>query len=149
VDTATLDYRTAQKVKLPALDMARNIEDTRERLKSLVWSEDRVGAFLWKTLSRTLCYTRIAFPKSQTRWSKSIARCAGVSIGNWTIRSWDAIGVEKSVAKFKRGRQAGSGECAGHARRRRKSFTNRKMAGSSITISLLRSTGRSLTRPAQ
>src|SRR5947208_921278 len=57
LDTATLDYRAAQKVKLPALEMAKNIEDTRERLKALTWSKDRVGGFLWKTLSRTLTYT--------------------------------------------------------------------------------------------
>ena len=34
LDTATIDYRAAQKVKLPSLDMAKNIEDTRERLES-------------------------------------------------------------------------------------------------------------------
>src|SRR5437667_6272217 len=53
---ATLDYRPSQKVKLPSLEMAKNVEDTRERLKTLAWSKGRVGAFLWKTLSRTLCY---------------------------------------------------------------------------------------------
>ena len=54
LDTATIDYRAAQKVKLPSLDMAKNIEDTRERLQTLTWSKDRVGAFTWQTLSRTL-----------------------------------------------------------------------------------------------
>src|SRR5437868_5918116 len=43
LDTATLDYRPSQKVKFPALEMAKNIEDTRERLKALVWSKDRVA----------------------------------------------------------------------------------------------------------
>src|SRR6266567_3428248 len=47
IDVQTLDYKPAQKVKLPSLEMAKNIEDTRERLKALVWSKDRVGAFLW------------------------------------------------------------------------------------------------------
>src|SRR5215831_6074774 len=63
LDTATLDYRPAQKVKLPSLDMAKNIESTRERLQALVWAKDRVGAFLWKTLSRTLCYTAERIPE--------------------------------------------------------------------------------------
>src|SRR6266850_2175168 len=40
LDPPTLDYRPSQKVKLPTLDMARNIEDTRERLKAIVWSKD-------------------------------------------------------------------------------------------------------------
>src|SRR3989442_4314047 len=63
LDTATLEYRASQKVKLPSLEMAKNVEDTRERLKTLAWSKDRVGAFLWKTLSRTLCYAADRIPE--------------------------------------------------------------------------------------
>src|SRR5262249_54659103 len=63
LDTASLDYRPSQKVKLPALDMAKNIEDLRERLQALVWSKDRVGAFLWKTMSRTLSYAANRIPE--------------------------------------------------------------------------------------
>src|SRR5438876_4184439 len=102
LDTATLDYRAAQKVKLPALDMAKNIEDTRERLKALVWSKDRVGAFLWKTLSRTLCYTANRIPEiADTVVEIDRAMRWGF---NWELgpfEVWDAIGVEKSVAKLK------------------------------------------------
>src|SRR5262249_53654395 len=43
LDPATLEYRAQQKVKLPALEMARNIEDNIARLQTLVWSNDRVG----------------------------------------------------------------------------------------------------------
>ena len=46
LDTATLDYRPSEKVKLPSLDMAKNIEDLPERIKALTWGKDRVGAFL-------------------------------------------------------------------------------------------------------
>src|SRR3989454_103637 len=63
LDTATLDYRPSQKIKLPSLEMAKNIEDARGRLKTLTWSKDRVGAFLWKTLARTLCYTAERIPE--------------------------------------------------------------------------------------
>src|SRR5215210_2556659 len=34
IDHATLEYRPAQKVKLPALDMAKNIEDLPQRIKA-------------------------------------------------------------------------------------------------------------------
>jgi hypothetical protein len=40
---ATLDYRPSEKVKLPSLDMAKNIEDAPERIKALTWGKDRVG----------------------------------------------------------------------------------------------------------
>src|SRR3989442_586013 len=102
LDTATLDYRTSQKVKLPSLEMAKNVEDTRERLKTLVWSKDRVGAFLWKTLSRTLCYTADRIPEiADTVVEIDRAMRWGF---NWELgpfEVWDAIGVEKSVARLK------------------------------------------------
>jgi len=102
LDTATLDYRAAQKVKLPSLEMAKNIEDTRERLKTLVWARDRVGTFLWKTISRTLCYTADRIPEiADTIVEVDRAMRWGF---NWEIgpfEVWDAIGVEKSVAKLK------------------------------------------------
>src|SRR2546425_12175565 len=102
LDTATLDYRAAQKVKLPSLDMAKNIEDTRERLKALTWAKDRVGAFLWKTLSRTLCYAADRIPEiADTIVEVDRAMRWGF---NWELgpfEVWDAIGVEKSIAKLK------------------------------------------------
>jgi 3-hydroxyacyl-CoA dehydrogenase len=102
LDTATLDYRAAQKVKLPSLEMAKNLEDTRERLKALVWGKDRVGAFLWKTISRTLTYAADRIPEiADTVVEVDRAMRWGF---NWELgpfEVWDAIGVEKSVAKLK------------------------------------------------
>src|SRR5712692_958818 len=102
LDTATLDYRPAQKVRLPSLEMAKNIEDTRERIKTLVWSKDRTGAFLWKIFSRTLCYAADRIPEiADTVIEIDRAMQWGF---NWELgpfEAWDAIGVEKSVAKLK------------------------------------------------
>jgi len=102
LDTATLEYRPSEKVKLPALEMAKNIEDLRDRLKALVWSKDRVGAFLWKTISQTLTYTADRIPEiADTIVEVDRAMRWGF---NWELgpfEVWDAIGVEKSVAKLK------------------------------------------------
>src|SRR2546421_85156 len=102
IDIQTLDYKPTQKVKLPSLDMAKNIEDTRERLRTLTWSKDRVGAFLWKTLARTLCYTADRIPEiADTVVEIDRAMRWGF---NWELgpfEVWDAIGVEKSVARLK------------------------------------------------
>ena len=102
LDTATLDYRPSQKVKLPSLDMAKNIEDTRERLRTLVWAKDRVGQFLWKTISKTLTYTAERIPEiADTVVEVDRAMRWGF---NWELgpfEVWDAMGVEKSVARLK------------------------------------------------
>lgn len=102
LDTATLDYRESQKVKLPSLDMAKNLEDTRERLKVLAWSKDRVGQFLWKTISRTLTYAADRIPEiadSVVEVDRAMRWGFNWELGPFEV--WDAIGVEKSVAKLK------------------------------------------------
>ena len=102
IDHATLDYRPAQKVKLPALDMAKNIEDLPERIKTLVWSKDRVGAFLWKTMSRTFRYAANRIPEiADTVVEIDRAMRWGFNWELGVFETWDAIGVEKSIARMK------------------------------------------------
>src|SRR5687767_10400387 len=102
LDAATLDYRPSQKVKLPALDVAKNIEDLPERLKTLTWGKDRAGAFLWKTLSRTLTYAAKRIPEiadNVVEVDRAMRWGFGWELGPFEV--WDAIGVEKSVARMK------------------------------------------------
>ncbi|HEV7397382.1 MAG TPA: 3-hydroxyacyl-CoA dehydrogenase/enoyl-CoA hydratase family protein [Pyrinomonadaceae bacterium] len=102
IDPATKEYRPTQKVKLPALDMAKNIEDTGERIKALAWGKERVGAFLWKTFSRTLIYAAARVPEiadTVVEVDRAMRWGFGWELG--PFESWDAIGVEKSVARMK------------------------------------------------
>ena len=102
LDTATLDYRPSEKVKLPALDMAKNIEDLPERIKGLVWGKDRVGAFLWKTITKTLSYAAKRIPEiadNVVEVDRAMRWGFGWELGPFEV--WDAIGVEKSVARMK------------------------------------------------
>ncbi|HYO62144.1 MAG TPA: 3-hydroxyacyl-CoA dehydrogenase/enoyl-CoA hydratase family protein [Pyrinomonadaceae bacterium] len=102
LDVATLEYRPAEKVKLPALDAAKNIEDTRERIKTLVWGKDRAGLFLWKTMSRTLRYAANRIPEiADTVVEVDRAMRWGFNWELGVFEAWDAIGVEKSVARMK------------------------------------------------
>src|SRR5258705_391175 len=102
LDRASLDYRPAEKVKLPSLEMAKNIEDAPERIKALVWGKDRVGAFLWKTFSRTLNYAAKRIPEiadTIVEVDRAMRWGFGWELGPFEV--WDAIGVEKSVARMK------------------------------------------------
>src|SRR5882724_1707809 len=102
IDHLTLDYRPAEKVKLPALDMAKNIEDLPERIRTLVWGKDRVGAFLWKTMSRTFRYAANRMPEiADTIVEIDRAMRWGFNWELGVFETWDAIGVEKSVARMK------------------------------------------------
>ena len=102
LDTATIDYRPSEKVKLPSLDMAKNIEDAPERIKALTWGKDRVGAFLWKTLSKTLTYAAKRIPEiadNVVEVDRAMRWGFGWELGPFEV--WDAIGVEKSVSRMK------------------------------------------------
>jgi 3-hydroxyacyl-CoA dehydrogenase len=102
LDTASLEYKPAQKVRLPALDMAKNIEATPERIKTLVWGKDRVGAFLWKTMSRTFRYAANRIPEiADTVVEVDRAMKWGFNWELGVFETWDATGVEKVVARMK------------------------------------------------
>ncbi|MCA1617792.1 MAG: 3-hydroxyacyl-CoA dehydrogenase [Acidobacteria bacterium] len=102
LDVATLDYRPPQKAKLPALEAAKNIEDTRARVKSLFWGKDRVAEFMWKTSSRVFTYAANRVPEiadTVVEVDRAMKWGFGWELG--VFEAWDAVGVEKVVAKLK------------------------------------------------
>jgi 3-hydroxyacyl-CoA dehydrogenase len=102
LDHASLEYRPPQKAKLPPLDVAKNIDDAGERIKALVWGKDRVGQFLWKTTGKTLRYAANRIPEIANN-VVDVDRAMRWGF-NWELgvfETWDAIGVEKSVARMR------------------------------------------------
>jgi 3-hydroxyacyl-CoA dehydrogenase len=102
LDLATLNYRPAEKVKLPALDAAKSIEVTPDRIKALFWGKDRAGEFLWKTLTRTFRYAANRIPEiADTIVEVDRAMRWGFAWELGVFETWDAVGVEKSVARMR------------------------------------------------
>jgi 3-hydroxyacyl-CoA dehydrogenase len=96
LDPASLIYRPKQSVRLPSLDAARGIEDTRERIKTLFLGRDKVGAFLRATLGRTLVYTARVAPEiahSIDDVDRAMQWGFGWELGPFEI--FDAIGVKE------------------------------------------------------
>src|SRR6202022_2952164 len=109
LDWKTLEYHPRQKPKFPALDMAKNIEDTGTRLRTLLTLEgtpqkgDKAGAFLWAALSDLWTYSANRIPEI----SDSIVELdRAMRLGfNWELgpfELWDAAGVEATVARMKK-----------------------------------------------
>jgi 3-hydroxyacyl-CoA dehydrogenase len=63
LDYEKLDYRPQQKANLPSVEMGKNIDDVRERIKTLVLSPDRGGQFAWKILKKTFLYSAEKIPE--------------------------------------------------------------------------------------
>jgi 3-hydroxyacyl-CoA dehydrogenase len=102
LDVASLEYRPPQKAKLPSLDAAKNIEDTRARVKSLFWGKDRVGEFLWQTSSRVFAYAANRIPEiadTVVEVDRAMKWGFGWELG--VFEAWDAVGVEKVVNRWK------------------------------------------------
>ncbi|HSE99141.1 MAG TPA: 3-hydroxyacyl-CoA dehydrogenase NAD-binding domain-containing protein, partial [Blastocatellia bacterium] len=102
LDYVEMDYKPPQKVRFPSVDAAKTIEDTAERVRTLIYGKDRVGEFLWKTISQNLVYAANRIPEisdiivnidNAVRW--------GFNYEFGPFELWDVIGVEKSVARLR------------------------------------------------
>lgn len=110
LDWKTLEYHPRQKPKFPALDMAKNVEQTGARLKMLLGLDgtgpqknDRAGAFLWSALSELWTYSANRIPEI----SDSVVEIdRAMRLGfNWEwgpFELWDAAGVEATVERMKK-----------------------------------------------
>ncbi|MGA9073903.1 MAG: 3-hydroxyacyl-CoA dehydrogenase NAD-binding domain-containing protein, partial [Candidatus Sulfotelmatobacter sp.] len=106
----TLEYHPRQKPKFAALDMAKTIEDTGARLRTLLGLEgggpqkgDKASQFLWSALSDLWTYSANRVPEI----SDSIVEIdRAMRLGfNWELgpfELWDAAGVEATVARMKK-----------------------------------------------
>jgi 3-hydroxyacyl-CoA dehydrogenase len=110
IDWKTLEYHPRQKPKFPALDMAKNVEQTGARVKMLLGLDgsapqknDKARAFLWSALSDLWIYSANRVPEI----SDSIVEIdRAMRLGfNWELgplELWDAAGVEVTVARMKK-----------------------------------------------
>ena len=106
LDLETLEYKPQEKTKFASLDAGKQIEDKEKRIKKLMWGDDNVGEFLWKTTSRTLRYAANRIPEiADTVVEIDNAMKWGFG---WTIgvfETWDAIGVKESVERMEKENQ--------------------------------------------
>ena len=102
IDPTTLEYVPQGKVSFASLDMAKSVDDVRERVRGLVHAPDRAGAFLWQTVSAALRYSAecvsdiaddIVNVDRAMRWG------FGWELGPFEL--WDAIGFRASCERMK------------------------------------------------
>jgi 3-hydroxyacyl-CoA dehydrogenase len=102
LDLATFEYKPQVKTKFPSLEAAKGIEDKGKRIKQLVWGDDRVGEFLWKTTSRVSRYAANRIPEiadTIVEIDNAIKWGFGWEVG--VFEAWDAIGVPESVERMR------------------------------------------------
>jgi 3-hydroxyacyl-CoA dehydrogenase len=118
LDWKTLEYRPRQKPKFPALDMAKNVDETGARVRMLLGlpdpgapatassgsqKSDLAGTFLWQALSDLWTYSANRIPEIADSVVE-IDRAMRLGF-NWELgpfELWDAAGIEATVARMKK-----------------------------------------------
>ena len=102
LDTETFEYVPSKKLKTPSIEMAKQQKGLANKVKSLVYANDRTGEILWSILAPTLTYSAelngeiaddIVAIDNAMKW--------GFGWRQGPFEIWDAIGVAKSVEKMK------------------------------------------------
>jgi 3-hydroxyacyl-CoA dehydrogenase len=110
LDWKTIEYHPRHKPKFPALDMAKNVEETGARVRMLLGLEDggpqkgdKAGAFLWAALTDLWTYSANRIPEiSDTVVEIDRAMKLGFNWEMGPFELWDAAGVEATVARMKK-----------------------------------------------
>lgn len=97
----TLEYEPRKKLTTPAVEASKQAKKLADKLKALVYANDRAGTFLWKITAPVLLYSAkllgeiaddIVAVDRAMKWG------FGWELGPFEM--WDALGVEQSVRKM-------------------------------------------------
>ncbi|MGD6871168.1 3-hydroxyacyl-CoA dehydrogenase NAD-binding domain-containing protein [Sutcliffiella horikoshii] len=98
----TLEYDARKKLKTPALEMSKQAKGYSNKMKALVYADDRAGNLIWSILAPVLSYSAellgeiaddIVAIDQAMKW--------GFGWDHGPFETWDAIGLEESVLKMK------------------------------------------------
>jgi 3-hydroxyacyl-CoA dehydrogenase len=102
VDWKTGEYRPKQRPDIPSLKKAKATHDVRQRLKDVVFADDRAGAFAWRLMRDTLAYSSRRFGEiSDSIVDIDNALCWGYNWDLGPFEAWDVLGVPAVVEKMK------------------------------------------------
>ena len=98
LDLKTLEYNPSQKVKFASLEAAKNIDDLRTRIKTLVAAKDKAGDFYRNTFYALFAYASNRIPEITDDFYKiddAVKAGFGWELGGF--ETWDALGVANTV----------------------------------------------------
>ncbi len=102
LDYNTMEYRPRVKPNFASLEAAKTAKTLPEKLKALVYGKDKGSEFLWNVFKKVLLYSAAKVPEIA---DDIVAIDQAMKWGfGWELgpfETWDAIGVEKSVARMR------------------------------------------------
>ncbi len=102
LDIESLSYRERREPELPSLADAKRIPDLYQRIQTVIANDDRVGRFLWATLSELFLYAAARVPEV---CDDIVAVDTTMKAGfNWQagiFEIWNGIGVEPVAERMR------------------------------------------------
>ena len=101
INPETLEYEDWQKVDFPCLAEAKKAKTLAEKIRTVVYGDDKGARFAWKVVANGMIYAANRIPEiSDTVVEIDNAMKWGYNFEMGPFETWDAIGVQESVAKM-------------------------------------------------
>jgi 3-hydroxyacyl-CoA dehydrogenase len=101
INPDTLEYEDWKKVDFPCLAEAKKAKTLAEKIRAIVYGDDKGARFAWKAAANQLIYSANRIPEiSDTVVEIDNAMKWGYNFEMGPFETWDAIGVQESVAKM-------------------------------------------------
>ncbi|MEZ4525528.1 MAG: 3-hydroxyacyl-CoA dehydrogenase NAD-binding domain-containing protein [Desulfobacterales bacterium] len=101
ININTLEYEEYGKAEFPCLEAAKKAKTLPEKIKAVVYGDDKGAKFAWKAMAWALVYAANRVPEiSDTIVEIDNAMKWGYNFEMGPFETWDAIGVAESVEKM-------------------------------------------------
>ncbi len=101
IDPASLEYAEYEKADLPCLKAAKAAKTLPDKMKAVVYGNDKGARFAWKAVAGNLIYAANRIPEiSDTIVEIDNAMKWGFNFTMGPFETWDAIGVAEAVEKM-------------------------------------------------
>ncbi len=101
IDPQSLEYAEYDPVSFPCLEAALKAKSLPEKMKAVVYGDDRGARFAWKALAANLIYAANRIPEiADTIVEIDNAMKWGFNFEMGPFETWDAIGLAQSVEKM-------------------------------------------------
>jgi 3-hydroxyacyl-CoA dehydrogenase len=98
LDLNTMEYKVPEKVKFPTLDMAKPIEDLKQRTKMLLMGMDKAGQFYRQIFGGLFAYVSNRIPEiSEDFYKIDDALKAGFGWELGPFETWDIVGLDQGL----------------------------------------------------
>ncbi|MDN5216190.1 3-hydroxyacyl-CoA dehydrogenase/enoyl-CoA hydratase family protein [Fulvivirgaceae bacterium BMA12] len=101
LDLKTFEYGPRTKAKFKALGAVKDVENVKERIKTLVNFDDKAGEFYQSTFYDLFKYCSFRIPEiADDLYNIDQAVCAGFGWELGPFATWDLLGVKETVEKM-------------------------------------------------